>query len=1194
MMESDLVPYTAAREIPAKQVLVLAPHPDDEVFGCGGAIVSHLNHGSAVHVIILTEGDCHGDSSIREKESQSAAAVLGYGAPEFWKEKDRGLMADERLIARLAETIRAKHIDLLYAPSPWEVHPDHRQTCLLAIEAVQRIDGHFRIAFYEVGAPLRPNILLNITPQLALKEQAMACFASQMQHQAYSEHISALNRYRTYTLPADIQAAEAFLLLNADELPALVDCLPSWTASTTSQALTPNPALVSILIRSTDRAYLLEALDSVALQTWPNIEVVVIAATPNHKNVPQRTGRHPIRLVPTDRQLDRATAANRALKEARGEYLLFLDDDDWLMPSHIARLVNVLQQQSSAKAAYTGIVLVKPDGTPAGQTLDLPFDWVRQRAGNLTPIHAVLFQSSLVNQGLAFDESLSMYEDWDFWLRLSQMTTLLHLPGISAAYRMHESSGVHQELMSANHGAQAIQTSWQARPPITQDEMMHRVWAFTELEQQLLDMHAAQGALLLSTQESQKQLALAQERLKSTTDALHQSQEHLLQVQEQSAETQKKLQESQTQLNNADTTIQTMSNSRSWRLTAPLRTVGQLARKVRGRVKKTLQQIHHNLQRMKRLPTMVRKFGWRYAWKRVRYELSQGDAYHQWIEVNEPAASTYAKLGRKIADWQAKPLVSVLMPTYNSPLPYLKQAIESVQAQIYPHWELCIADDASPDVRVREYLRQVAAKDPRIVLCFREENGHISESSNTALNAAQGEWVALLDHDDLLHPLALYFVIEALQDAPEAEIIFSDEDKIDANGLRYGPYFKGNYNRELMWAQNMISHLGCYKRKTLLEIGGFRKGFEGSQDYDLALRVIERSHASQIVHIPRVLYHWRAIEGSTALASDQKPYAELASRRALTDHLARIGIKATVGPAPEIPNMNRVRPALPSPLPLVSILIPTRDRIELLRTCIESLQNISTYPHIEIIVIDNGSVEEDSLAYFSQLKRQGIQVLRDESAFNYSALNNRAAQIASGDFLCLMNNDIEITTPGWLEEMLSFAALPGVGAVGTRLWYPNGQGLQHGGVVIGLGGVAGHAHIGLPKGQTGYFGRVALHHRLVAVTAACLLIRKEHYMTVNGLDEDLAVAFNDVDFCLRLYQSGLASIFTPFAEMVHHESASRGNDLSEAQRDRFMAEEKFMHERWKDVLNQDPFFSPNLSLQHSDFRAAEFSRVKNT
>ena len=594
-----------------------------------------------------------------------------------------------------------------------------------------------------------------------------------------------------------------------------------------------------------------------------------------------------------------------------------------------------------------------------------------------------------------------------------------------------------------------------------------------------------------------------------------------------------------------------------------------------------------------KVPALLRKQGLRGLLRRLETELDQGASYLQWIAHNEPSAQTYAQLSELVQRWSLRPLVSVLMPTYNSPLIYLKEAVESVQAQIYPHWELCIADDASTDPEVRAYLQALTQEDPRVVLTLREKNGHISASSNCALASSKGEWVALLDHDDRLHPLALFHVVNALQARPDAQIVYSDEDKIDAQGLRFGPYFKGEYNRELMWAQNMISHLGCYRRDTLTEIGGFRLGFEGSQDYDLALRVLERCRPDQVIHVPHVLYHWRAIVGSTALAPDQKPYADSASRRALREHLARIGISAEVDPAPEIPNMNRVRPQLPETLPLVSILIPTRDRVELLRKCVMSIELQSSYPHLEIVIVDNGSTDPECLIYLDSLVQKGIQVIRDARPFNYSALNNLAAQHAKGEFLCLMNNDIEILTPNWLEEMLSFAALPGIGAVGAKLWYPNAQdGLQHGGVVIGLGGVAGHAHVGLLKGQVGYFGRMALHHRLVAVTAACLLIRKSSYLQVGGLDESIAVAFNDVDFCLRLHQAGFACVMTPYAEMVHHESASRGDDLSDAQRERFMAEEKFMHQRWGDLLQNDPFFSPNLSLQHSDFRPADKSRTQ--
>lgn len=1156
-MESDLVPYAAMRAIPAKRVLVLAPHPDDEVFGCGGAIAAHLQQDAVVQVVILTEGDLHGDPSVRAKESAAAAALLGYGTPEFWLEKDRCLIADEPLVDRLTDKLRSTQADLIYAPSPWEIHPDHRQTCLLAMEAVKRVESPCRIAFYEIGAPLRPNLLLDITPYRAVKEQAMACFASQMQHQAYGEHIAALNRYRTYTLPADIKAAEAFLLMGADELPTLVDCLPAWAARPSPQALPPKLALVSILIRSTDRAYLLEALDSVALQTWPNIEIVVIAAKPDHKNLPQRVGRHPIRLIPTDRPLDRATAANRALKEARGEYLLFLDDDDWLMPSHIARLVHVLERQSSAHAAYTGIVLVKPEGTPAGQTLDLPFDWVRQRAGNLTPIHAVLFRSSLLSQGLAFDESLGIYEDWDFWLRLAQITPLLHLPGISAAYRMHESSGVHDGLMSANLTAKSIQTDWQTRSPVTQDEVMHRVWAFTDLETQLLDMHADFGALQVSLIECQRQL-------QQVTLQLTQKKEHL----------------------------HAMSHSRSWRLTAPLRRLGQMARQARTYLRTFWRVGRKATASLNRLPALWRQLGVRGLLARLREELKQEDHYQTWIRENEPTVLEHDVLAARMDNWRFQPTVSVLMPTYNSPLNFLQEAIESVQAQLYPHWELCIADDASPDPKVRAFLEQAAADDPRIVLTLRKENGHISESSNTALHSAKGEWVALLDHDDRLHPLALFRVVEALQHSPDANLVYSDEDKIDEHGHRYGPYFKGQYNRELMWAQNMISHLGCYRREILLEIGGFRKGFEGSQDYDLALRVIEQSRSEQIVHVPRVLYHWRAIVGSTALAPDQKPYAEIASRKALSDHLHRIGIHGKVVAAPEVPNMNRVQLDLPDRLPLVSILWFVHNSTGNRSSFLSSLKQCSTYPNLEIIVVNASAQDQEDFSSPEIKQFQNLKFINRTSDSSFSTLINRAAQMANGEFICLLSDGIQVLSPNWLEEMLSFAMLDDVGAVGTRLWQPGNRGLSSAGLLLSKDRIACEIYRDLPPGHTGYFGRVSLHHRLMAIPAACLLTRKSHFERVNGLDENLSEFFSVVDFCLRLDQLGLASVFTPHAEMILHEPLKRRDKLHEAQRGRLLNDMKFMRNRWTESLNDDRFYSPNLSLATADFRPTRQSRVR--
>ncbi|MBI2769638.1 MAG: PIG-L family deacetylase [Burkholderiales bacterium] len=484
-MESDLFPYQATATLPARHALVLAPHADDEVFGCGGAIAAHVLAGVPVSVVILTNGAAHGDASVRTAESRSAAAVLGCGEPEFWDAPDRALRHDEAMLARLVAKMQDTGADLLYAPSPWEVHPDHRAAASLAAEAARRTGA--RVAFYEVGSPLRPNVLLDISAHAAAKKQAMQCFASQLAQQDYERQISGLNEYRTYTLPRGTLAAEAYLVLSSAELesalPALLQANPVSAAVASGPAGDAQAPLVSVLVRSVDREHLREALDSVALQTYPNIEVVVIAAKPEHNPLPARCGPFPLRLVTTDEQLPRSRAANKALAEARGQFLLFLDDDDWLMPGHVARLAAVLLKQPLTKAAYAGVALVSPDGTPLGQDTDLPFDGIRQLAGNLMPIHAVLFDKAVVDSGCRFDEALDRFEDWDFWLQVARLTTFAHVPGVSAAYRIHESSGVHDDSGPMGDPTQQIYQKWQSMWSAGQArQMMQRVWATEDLQ----------------------------------------------------------------------------------------------------------------------------------------------------------------------------------------------------------------------------------------------------------------------------------------------------------------------------------------------------------------------------------------------------------------------------------------------------------------------------------------------------------------------------------------------------------------------------------------------------------------------------------------------------------------------------------------------------------------------------------------
>jgi glycosyltransferase involved in cell wall biosynthesis/2-polyprenyl-3-methyl-5-hydroxy-6-metoxy-1,4-benzoquinol methylase len=537
-----------------------------------------------------------------------------------------------------------------------------------------------------------------------------------------------------------------------------------------------------------------------------------------------------------------------------------------------------------------------------------------------------------------------------------------------------------------------------------------------------------------------------------------------------------------------------------------------------------------------------------------------------------------------IAGWTDPPLISVIMPVYDPPLDLLHQAIDSIKNQLYPNWELCIADDASNDPAVREFLKTVQATDNRIKVVFRTRNGHISAASNSALDIAKGRYVALMDNDDLLPEHALYWAARTIIGHPDVGLIYSDEDKIDRQGRRSAPYFKSDWNEFLFRSQNMISHLGIYQRELVEYVGRFREGFEGSQDYDLALRCIEKLNASQIIHIPHVLYHWRIHAGSTAMATAEKPYAVRAGVKALDDHLHRTGRKSWTELLPI--GMYRVHYELPAQCPLVSLIIPTRNAQHLVRQCIDSILQLTTYPAYEIIVIDNGSDDVEALAYFDFIaQRPGITVLRDDSPFNYSALNNRAVLLARGPLIGLINNDIEVISPEWLDEMVALALQPSVGAVGARLWFPDNR-LQHGGVILGIGGIANHAHKFLPKGEHGYFGRAELIQEFSAVTAACLVIRKSVFEQVGGLDEEiLKIAFNDVDFCLRIREAGYVNVWTPYAELYHYESATRGEEDSPEKKQRFSAEVAYMLKRWPDIRT-DYAYNPNLTLEHLDFGLA--------
>jgi len=568
----------------------------------------------------------------------------------------------------------------------------------------------------------------------------------------------------------------------------------------------------------------------------------------------------------------------------------------------------------------------------------------------------------------------------------------------------------------------------------------------------------------------------------------------------------------------------------------------------------------------------------------------ENNNYRKWLEKYQDLVHVpEAKAKERIQNLPSKPLISILVPVFNPPLEYLKEAVESVQAQYYDNWELCIADDASTHEEIRPYLKSIAAKDPRIHCVFRSENGHISHASNSALELASGQYTTLLDHDDCLPPDALLRLAEAIENHPGARVFYSDEDKIDEAGNRFDPYFKPGWNPFLLEGQNYFCHLTCLQTLLLREVGGFTPGTEGSQDWDLFLRATDATKDSEVVNIPYILNHWRAIQGSTALDLLEKDYIRQSSLKAMQSHVERKELPATVVPAPH--GHWRLKLSAPDEQPSVSLIIPTRDNVQLLKNCITSIRNLTTYQNYQIVVVDNGSEEAETLDYFEELENSGDRVLRYNQPFNFSALNNFAVKHCNSDLVAFVNNDITAIHADWLEEMVCQALRPGVGAVGAKLYFPEDC-LQHGGIILGINGVAGHCFKYSARGEPGQRNRLNLVQQYCAVTAACMLMRRSIFEEVDGFNEkELAVAFNDVDLCLRIEERGYRNVWTPNAYLYHHESLSRGDDNRSEKKQRVDSEVDYMKKRWGALLRQDPTYNPNLTLDFEDFSLAWPPRV---
>lgn len=587
-----------------------------------------------------------------------------------------------------------------------------------------------------------------------------------------------------------------------------------------------------------------------------------------------------------------------------------------------------------------------------------------------------------------------------------------------------------------------------------------------------------------------------------------------------------------------------------------------------------------NLERAKKVFVYLDHYGYKKMFRKVYKKLKHidGNDYDQWQKMHKLSAKQLNM--QKNTEFEYRPLMSIIVPVYRPKPEHLKKMIESVREQTYSNWELCLADGSGDGYSMEMVVR--AFNDSRIKYKFLESNQGISGNTNEALNMTTGDYIVLGDHDDTYTPDALYESVKAINENRDIELIYSDEDKIDdSTGKYFQPHFKPDMNIDMLRCNNYICHMFVFRRDIYKKIGAFNSEFDGSQDYDFILRCVENSKV--IKHIPKVLYHWRFHDNSTAKNPDSKSYAFVAGKNALISHFERVGIRAEVEDG-IAPGCYKVTYPLVAE-PLVSVIIPNKDHSDDLRKCIESLMKKSSYRNFEVIVVENNSTDPKTFEYYKELEDSysNVKVVTWEKEFNYSAINNYGVSHAEGTYYLLLNNDTELITENVIGQLLGFCQREDVGIVGAELFYEDDT-IQHAGVIVGLGGVAGHCFVGESRDFPGYFVRAVIPQDLSAVTAACMMVKKSVYEKVGGFSEDLAVAYNDVDFCLKVRKAGYLVVYNPYAKLYHYESKSRGMEDSPEKIERFNQEKDLFVERWHDIIdNGDPYYNVNLTLKKSDF-----------
>ena len=963
--------------------------------------------------------------------------------------------------------------------------------------------------------------------------------------------------------------------------------------------------LISVIIAARDAGHILSrAIESALKQSWCNIELIVVddASTDDTGKVVASFDDPRLILLHNDENRHISVSTNRGMAAAHGDFIAILDSDDAWYPDKLKQQMAWMEAHPETGACFTWVNVVDENGHPWSAEQEGLVTVFRQNnrsrtqwlhdlllSGNCLCHPSVLYRRSVLEACGWYDPSLAQLLDYEIYLRLLQHADIhiLREPLMDYCRKQQENTSnsavtgeAHYRAM--NEMAIVVCDYIFHMPPELFAEVFAGELTVTPFDPELADFEKGQLLYHCFSDETIRRFGLMMVR-------------GCLRVRDRRKELREKTGVGPFEffrwLSFED------SDSHITRLTVrqeSLRGVlainkayfgGKLAartRRLRIVLRKAVNAVKGRLRRYERFYMFLGAakrtvtVGPREAVRQFRETQRIRNAkIAAWPSEETAAAQRAARFSRDI-------VFSVLVPLYNTPEKYLREMIESVLAQTYGGFELCLID-GSDDAHgyVGAVCAEYAEKEPRVKYRKLPENLGFSGNTNAGIALSGGEYLCLLDHDDLLHPSALYEVMEAVC-GQGADFVYTDEAHFrETPDDACLPHFKPNFSPDTLRSYNYICHLSVFSR-SLLEAagGGFRKEYDGSQDYDLILRLTEKAH--KIVHIPHILYLWRTHTGSTASDVAVKDYALDAARRALAAHLRRVGLRGEVTDG-RIPSTYDIRYELREE-PLVSILIPNRDHADDLKRCVDSIRAKSTYPEWEIVIIENNSSQDATFRYYEELKTdRRIRVTTYTGEFNFSAVNNFGARAARGKYLLLLNNDTEVITPDWIERMLMFAQREDVGAVGCMLYYPDDT-VQHGGVILGIGGVAGHAHKYFKRGEPGFMYRMAVAQNLSAVTAACMMIPRDVWDGLNGLDENLAIAFNDVDLCMRIRQSGALIVWTPFAELYHFESRSRGKEDSLDKQQRFAREIAYFQKRWgQELAAGDPYYNPNLSLKKEDF-----------